>query len=108
DALQSSSVLVSVTSPAYFQKMFCGQEYFIFDQRRRQGMTGDPPEVILPVIWFPIRQQLPFIREIQLDEGGMSPLYRQRGLRWLKIAEPSEYEKCVLAFAEAIQNAWND
>jgi hypothetical protein len=107
NALQSSSVLVSVTSPAYFQKKFCGQEYFIFDHRRQQGIAGGlAPEVILPVIWIPITQKLPFIREIQLDTGLMSPLYREKGLKYLKIFQPREYEKCVWQFGEAIKHAW--
>ena len=38
-ALQTSAVLVAITSPAYFQKRFCGQEYYIFDQRRRQKLN---------------------------------------------------------------------
>ena len=107
EALQTSAVLVSVTSPAYFQSKFSGQEYRVFDQRRRQ-QTGEnpPPEVILPVIWRPITQNLPFVREIQLDEDGMSPLYRKEGLRHLKRLDPREYERCVWRFAKAIVNAW--
>jgi hypothetical protein len=35
EAIQTSAVLVCVTSLAYFQKHFCGQEYWVFDQRRR-------------------------------------------------------------------------
>ena len=104
EALQSSSVLVSVTSPAYFQSKFSGQEYRIFDQRRRQD-SDQPRPLILPVIWYPITQKLPFIREIQLDEDGMSPLYRREGLLYLKRFDPREYERCVRAFAKAILKA---
>ncbi len=106
-ALQSSAVFVAMTPPAYFQKKFCGQEYFIFDQRRHQSLVnGQPPEVLLPVIWYPIAQKLPFIREIQLDEGDMSPVYRKKGLRYLKISDREEYERVVLKLADAIQEAW--
>src|SRR5438874_1656423 len=38
-ALQSSTVLVCVTSVAYFSKEFCGKENYFFDQRRRQGLA---------------------------------------------------------------------
>jgi hypothetical protein len=107
DALQTSAVFVAVTSPAYFQKKFCGQEYYIFDQRRQQALVnGQAPEVILPVVWYPITQKLPFIRDIQLDDDEMSPLYRKKGLRYLRIADRGEYEKCVLRIADAIQDAW--
>src|SRR5687768_10172408 len=33
-AIQTSAVLVCVTSPAFFKKRFCGQEHYIFDLRR--------------------------------------------------------------------------
>lgn len=106
DALQASSVLVSVTSPAYFQKRFCGQEYWVFDERRKH-IGGAVPEVVLPVIWAPVRGKLPILNAIQWQAAGLSPLYATKGLRYLKIADRNEYEKCVLAFADAIQNAWN-
>ncbi len=61
DSLQSSAVLVCITSVAYFNKEFCGKEYYVFDQRRRQRLPEgkDPPPVILPVIWYPVDGGLP-------------------------------------------------
>ena len=108
-ALQTSAVLVAITSPAYFQKRFCGQEYYIFDQRRRQKLTpaGQPPAVILPVIWAPVQSGLPeTIDQVQWQKGSMHPLYETKGLRYLKKLEPAEYDRCVTAFAEAIKDAW--
>ena len=108
-ALQTSAVLVAVTSPAYFQKRFCGQEYYIFDQRRRQNLPPgtQPPGVILPIIWAPVQNGLPdCIDKVQWQKGSMHPLYESKGLRYLKKLEPTEYERCVIAFAEAIKNAW--
>ena len=109
DALQTSAVFVCVTSIAYFQKPFCGQEYFVFDQRRRHALQdGDVvPQTILPVIWAPIDKPLPFADEIQLKTGGMSDIYKERGLRYLKKLDRDEYDKCVVEFALAIKNAWN-
>jgi len=109
DALQTSAVLVSVTSIAYFQKPFCGQEYWVFDQRRRWNLpSGAPvPDVILPVIWAPVDRGLPaFIDEIQWQALGMPAEYRKNGLRYLKRLDPNLYERCVTAFALAIKNAW--
>jgi hypothetical protein len=62
-AIQTSAVLVCVTSLAYFQKHFCGQEYWVFDRRRRQNLQdGDPvPTVVLPVIWAPVEAGYPRI-----------------------------------------------
>jgi hypothetical protein len=107
NALQTSAVMVCVTSVAYFQKPFCGQEYYIFDQRRRQGLAAGAkvPRVVLPVLWAPLDAKLPFFDDIQIKAAGMSEVYWTKGLRYLKKFDPSEYEKCVMAFAEAIHRA---
>jgi len=112
DALQHSSVLVSVTSPAYFAKRFCGQEYWVFERRREAHAKkngGAMPRVVLPVIWFPVpNPPVQMLHDIQWQTQGISPEYAKRGLYWLKIAEPREYEKVVLALANGILEAWND
>jgi FxsC-like protein len=109
DALQSAAVLVCVTTPAFFQSGFCGKEYFLFDQQRQTGLTAGqkPPAVILPVIWVPVRNGLPAaMDQVQWQDGSMPDIYEKKGLRYLKVLEPAEYERCVLAFAEAIADAW--
>jgi len=108
DALQNSSVLVSLTSQAYFEKPFCGQEYYIFDQRRRQTHAGAAPvpKTVLPIIWAPVDGSWPLIDEIQWQAFGFPALYKDKGLRYLKKFEPSQYERCVYEFAQAIVQAW--
>jgi FxsC-like protein len=107
DALQSSSVFVCITSTAYLQKPFCGQEYWIFDQRRRQSLPT--PKVILPVIWAPVQRRLPaFMNEIQWQQGEMPDIYFEKGLRYLKKLAPNEYEVCVAKFADAISRAYQN
>jgi FxsC-like protein len=108
-ALQNSTVLVCVTSPAYFQKEYCGKEYYIFDQRRRQGLAQNevPPPVILPVIWATDETELPpSIAKIQQEQEGFPDLYRSKGLRWLKIMKPTQYRRCVQLLADSIIKAW--
>jgi hypothetical protein len=111
EALQTSAVMVCVTSAAYFQSSFCGQEYYIFNQRRRQGLApGAPmPRVVLPVLWAPVDADLPIFDDIQVKAPGISPeiwqVYSKKGLRYLKKFDPNEYEKMVAAFAEAIHAA---
>jgi FxsC-like protein len=108
-ALQSSTVLVCMTSPAYFQKEYCGKEYYIFDQRRRQGIGQNdvPPPVILPVIWATDGSEPPpLIAKIQQEQEGFPELYRSKGLRWLKNMKPAQYKKCVQLLADAIVRAW--
>lgn len=109
NALQTSAVLVCITSVAYFQKRFCGQEYYLFNQRRLQGLAAGAkvPPVVLPVLWAPVDGELPILNAIQIkpEAAGMSDVYWKKGLRYLKKFDPSEYEKCVAAFAEAIYHA---
>jgi hypothetical protein len=108
-ALQTSSVLICVTSLAYFKKDFCGKEYYVFDQRRRQGLPprADLPPLILPVIWAPVVGGIPdFMNEPQQVPQGVADLYREKGLRFLRKFERDSYDRCVTAFATAIVDAW--
>jgi hypothetical protein len=110
-ALQSSAVLVCITSPAYLNSKFCGKEYYVFDQRRRQGLpsTKEPPPVILPVIWAPVVEGLPgYLDEVQQVPSKVSTAYRDNGLRYLARFDGSAYEQCVTAFAQAIVRAWRE
>jgi FxsC-like protein len=109
DALRESAVLVCIVSEAYCSKPFCGQEVFIFDKRRQQGLAeGEKaPEVILPVIWAPVEQGYPEIMgNIQADQAGMPKDYFKRGLLRLKILDNKAYQECVVGFADAIKATW--
>ena len=107
DALQASSVLVCLTSPGYFASRFCGQEFYVFDQRRRAAYPNAPPPVILPIVWARTRgAPLGILDLVQWQEGGMDPDYEAKGLRNLKKVKPAEYARCVTIFADAIANAW--
>lgn len=89
NALQTSSVLVCVTSPAYFASRFCGQEFYVFDQRRRAFDVSAPPPVILPIVWARTRGAPPGIMNlVQWQQGGMDPDYEAKGLRNLKKVNP--------------------
>jgi hypothetical protein len=95
-----------VTSPAYFTSKFCGKEFYIFDQRRRDANPTAQPPVILPIVWARTRGAPPGILDlVQWQQGGMDPDYEAKGLRYLKKVNPREYERCVLIFADAIANA---
>jgi FxsC-like protein len=64
-ALQSTRVMVSIYSPAYFNSEYCGREWEFFRRRaelfaERARAGGTPaaatPPVIKPVIWLPLRE----------------------------------------------------
>ena len=107
-ALQSSAVMVCITSTKYFLRKFCGKEYYLFDQRRRQGLEvgKNPPPVILPVIWAPVEGGLPqYMDEVQYIPKEVSDIYRKEGLKWLRRWDRDSYDKCITAFARAIVEA---
>jgi hypothetical protein len=108
NALQSSAVLVCITSAKYFNSGFCGKEYYVFDQRRRQGRPAGapPPPNILSIVWHPVKGGLPaFMRDTQLLPAGVSEDYLTKGLRYLMRFDRQKYERCVTGLAEAINKA---
>ena len=108
-ALQSSSVMVCITSAKYFNSEFCGKEYYLFDQRRQQGISpqSDAPAVILPVIWLPVLGGTPaYLNAMQQVPQNVADLYRELGLRRIKRFHPEIYWQCVVAFADSIIRAW--
>lgn len=109
-ALQSSAVMVCVTTAKYFSRKFCGKEYYIFDQRRRQGLAAgqNPPPVILPVIWVPAGGLPDFMNEVQQVPREVADSYRDSGLRYLRRFDTRSYDLCVSAFAQAIVKAWKN
>ena len=69
EALQASRVFVSVYSPTYFLKEYCGKEWQVFHSRvdayRNASPAGaEPPHSILPVLWVlrHTSQNTPFSR----------------------------------------------
>jgi len=71
--LNSSSVLVCMQSPSYFESRVCGQELEVFLQRRKlfRRRGGDPPDCIIPVLWHPLVNTAP--RSVPNDFQGKKP-----------------------------------
>lgn len=55
DALQTCKVMVAIASPGYWKSEYCGKEWALFSQRRRQGLPpgATPPPLLKPLIWMP-------------------------------------------------------
>jgi hypothetical protein len=97
-ALQESSTLVSVYSPAYFTSEFCGREWGFFDDRRKlylekQRNAGFPlvpsPAVVKPVLWVPIHDALPpGVDGNQFTEGDPHAAQNTVGLRMMRMQYP--------------------
>jgi FxsC-like protein len=106
-ALESSSVLVCLASPAYYVKAFCGKEFYIF-QKRIQNYTQDnrnTSPAILPLLWYPHRIHA-LMGEYVWKDLTLPADYERFGLRGLKFEKPSQYKKALAAIAHSIVEIW--
>jgi hypothetical protein len=107
EALQNSAVMVCATSEAYFGSRFCGQEYYLFNERRKSLRKDRLPPVILPVIWVPDPEGPDDVLGlVQWASGEIDERYGSKGLRFLMKRDPNEYDRCVDLFGEAIGREW--
>jgi TIR domain len=60
-ALQTSRTFISLFSPTYFSREFCGKEWTVFHSRLElyRKKTGEMPPLLLPVLWIPANLLLP-------------------------------------------------
>jgi FxsC-like protein len=107
DAIESSSVLVCLTSRAYSESSFCGKEFYIFQKRIEaySGQAGLTPPVILPVIWRPHNMQEAMEGVVWKDET-LPAEYESLGLRQLRFLKRDQYNKALAAIAQATVKAW--
>ena len=85
EALQTSSVLLAVASPAYFKSEYCGKEWELF--RRRIAAIGSTPlpPLIKPIVWIPFNiATLPSsVTGGQLTFGDPQAVQNERGFKYL-------------------------
>ena len=107
DALEVSSVMLCITSEAYYRKAFCGKEFYIFQQRLKkyEEEKGSPPPVILPVIWAPHKIP-PLMNAYVWKQDDMPEEYEERGLRELRWLNRSLYKKALAAIARKVVEVW--
>ncbi len=106
EALQSSRAFISVYSPTYFQKEFCGKEWHVFRSRQRQyfDTNGLEPPLILPVLWVP-ENKLPSIlpqtvSDIQYKHDDFGAEYSKQGLK--QLIKLKKYEDDYLNFVSTL------
>jgi FxsC-like protein len=112
DALQTSQTFICTISPTYILREFCGKEFQIFHERTQNRLEADretvnPHNVILPVIWIPIKGDLPeALGSLQLYDADFSPDYKVEGLRYLlKLGKETEYQQFLHLFAGKVIDA---
>jgi hypothetical protein len=84
EALQSSRLMLSLYSPTYFTRLYCGKEWEVF--RRREALYGAtrPPGtygVILPLLWVPARyfeNAPPATQAVQFNHASLGAIYEEK------------------------------
>ena len=107
DALESSSVLVCLTSEAYYRKAFCGKEFYIFERRLKkyeEDKINSPP-IILPVIWSPHKIP-PMMNTYVWKHDDMPEEYEELGLRDLRWLNRNLYKRALAAIARKAVEIW--
>ncbi len=85
-ALATSRVMISNYSPNYFQKPYCGKEFAVFRDRiaiHRKNNPGSNPASIIPILWLPSAEHIPFtVRKFFVSRDPES-LYEKEGLKYI-------------------------
>lgn len=84
-ALQESSILVPLYSPAYFKSHYCGLEWQVFRMkeeaaRRTHGGNASLPSIIKPVVWHRPDALPRVVAQFQYTLGMQSDVYNHWGL----------------------------
>ena len=92
EALQDCRAFVSLYSPAYFTKEYCGKEWQLFSARQTAYSAGLPPQasrpsLLMPVLWMPedkLPRPLPdAVAAVQYKHSDFGEVYAREGLRQL-------------------------
>ena len=108
DALDSSQVLVYLVSSFYIESEYCGRELQAFLQREEKLKELNPnaPErlYLRPVVWTPIRTQLPpILGGIQWRDNSLPDDFARRGLQtYMGESDKTVYERLVESLANSI------
>ncbi len=112
EALQSSKVVIAVSSPAYFKSEYCGKEWALFHRRLEAGtQPGQPlPPLIKPVIWvsFKVAEMPPTFGVGQFTFGGPQEIHNTMGFKYLlkQLQEfRTQYVKLIHDLAQEIVDA---
>ncbi len=108
-ALQACRVFVSIYSPTYFKKTFCGKEWAIFSARLSEYIKGlppaqDAPSLILPVLWESegsVLKNLPGdLSKFQYKTDDYGADYAKYGLR--QMMRNKKFEENYLEFVRVL------
>jgi FxsC-like protein len=113
ESLQSSRVMLSLYSPTYFKREYCGKEWQVF--RLRQDLYGAPRPpgthgVILPLLWVApsdLTEAPPATSAVQFNHASLGARYEELGLRQLRTVQKfrDDYRLFMLELARVVKAA---
>src|SRR5262245_10266655 len=111
-ALQTTSIMVSLCSPTYFQRPYCAREWRVFTDRVARYHGGLPadserPPLLIPLVWYPAQDKsVPdVVAELQHGHDDFGEAYRENGLQYLlrqKAKHDAEYQDLLTRLARWI------
>jgi FxsC-like protein len=104
EGLRTSKSLVCLMTPSYIDSVYCGREFAAFQQRLATAGALDQG-LIIPVIWRPVKRELPTVlTKLQYDHPDLPRAYREEGLRQMKRVSRfhDDYHITVTRLAELI------
>jgi FxsC-like protein len=115
-ALQKCRAFISLYSPAYFSKDYCGKEWRVFSDRQAAygadlPADADRPSLIMPVLWVPeVRLPNPLpeaVSTVQYKHNDFGELYARVGLKQLMAVSKyhDDYLEFLAKFADKLIQA---
>lgn len=83
-ALRTAKVFISIYSPTYFTREWCGKEWTIFTSRINNKYAGRETPLIIPVLWRKVDKNIPtYTSKIQSKHYDLGKTYAKEGLQYL-------------------------
>lgn len=98
-SLLDCRTFLAMLSPTYLTRPECAREWAGFEWRR--ASYGQPPELLLPVMWIPIPdgEMPPTIQQRQYKHQALGRDYATHGLRYLVKRRGAQYRNFLEALA---------
>jgi hypothetical protein len=106
EALRTCKVMVSICSPNYFARPYCGKEFKVCLDR--QASKSGTATAMFSVIWgMPAESVHPAMRKFQYNHGSLPKIYAKEGLWYMMdlTRHSDDYKEFVHRLAQAIVKA---
>src|SRR6185295_7854399 len=107
EALRTCKVLVSVCSPNYFAKEYCGKEFQVCLERQEQLAAGTSTAMFCVIWGMPANSVHPTMEKFQYNHSSLPAIYAKEGLSYMMdlSRHSDDYKDVVHRLARAIVDA---